>query len=122
MHEMSLLQGILDSVTPVARENHATKVTKIVLDIGVMTQVVEEVMDFDYKILTEDDPLYSGSELVMNFLTPRSRCFDCGEEFEHDRFHLKCPKCGSSATMLLSGRELKIASIEIDTPDDVDVR
>jgi hydrogenase nickel incorporation protein HypA/HybF len=118
MHEFSLMQGILDSVTPVARQHGAERVTGIALDIGVMTQVVEECLTFAFDTLTEDDPLYNGAKLTLNFITPKSRCLDCGTEFEHDRFHLKCPECGSPATMVLQGKEMHIASIDVDTPDD----
>ena len=53
----------------------------------------------------------------MNFIEPRSRCLDCGHEFEHDRFHRTCPKCGSDVTMIIQGKELNIASMEVDIPD-----
>ncbi|MED9893915.1 MAG: hydrogenase/urease maturation nickel metallochaperone HypA [Collinsella sp.] len=43
---------------------------------------------------------------------------DCGEVFDHDRFHCRCPQCGGANVRLLHGRELDIASIEIETPDD----
>ena len=103
MHEMSLCQGIFDSVVPVAKANGATKITEITLTIGDMTM---------------DDPLLEGVKLTMNFVTPKSRCLDCGNEFEHDRFHLHCPKCNSDATILIAGRELEVASMEIESPDD----
>ena len=117
MHELSLIQGVFDSVIPVARANNATKITQIVLDIGEMTMVVPEAMDFAFKALSEDEPLLEGAELVMHFVMPRSQCMDCEKIFEHDRFHLHCPNCGSSATLLISGRELDVASIEIESPD-----
>ena len=117
MHELSLMQGVLDAITPVARENGATRVTGVTLDIGEMTQVVEEAMRFAFEALTEDEELYEGAELTLNFIKPRSVCMSCDNEFEHDRFHMKCPSCGSGATMLLSGRELNVASIEIEEED-----
>ena len=120
MHEMSLVQGIFDSVVPVARANGATKITSITLTIGDMTMVVPEAMDFAFSALSEDDPLLDGAELTMNFVKPRSRCLDCGNEFAPDRFHLHCPACDSSATLLVAGRELEVASMEIETPDDED--
>ena len=49
---------------------------------------------------------------------PKSRCLECGAEYEHDRFHMLCPECGSFATELIAGRELQIDSIEVDIPDD----
>ncbi|HJI99764.1 MAG TPA: hydrogenase maturation nickel metallochaperone HypA [Coriobacteriaceae bacterium] len=120
MHELSLVQGIFDSVVPVARQNGATKITNIKLTIGEMTMVVPEAMEFAFEALSEDDPLLDGCVLVMDFVSPRSKCLDCGNEFEHDRFHNHCPACDSAATMLIAGRELEVASMEIETPDDED--
>lgn len=120
MHELSLVQGIFDSVVPIARQNGATKITGIKLTIGEMTMVVPEAMEFAFEALSEDDPLLDGCVLEMDFVAPKSRCLDCGNEFEHDRFHNHCPACDSSATMLIAGRELEVASMEIETPDDED--
>ena len=39
-------------------------------------------------------------------------------DFDHDRFHLRCPACGSPQTRLLQGRELGIVSMEVETDDD----
>ena len=55
---------------------------------------------------------------MLDFVKPKSRCLDCGAEFEHDRFHLLCPECGSRLTMVTEGKELHIASIEVDVPDE----
>ena len=46
MHELSLMQGILDSIAPVARDAGAVKVTQVRLTVGEMTQVVEEARRF----------------------------------------------------------------------------
>lgn len=54
----------------------------------------------------------------MNMIAPKSRCLECGETFEHDRFHRFCPHCDSFATELIAGRELQIDSIEVDLPED----
>ena len=54
-------------------------------------------------------------------------CDDCGHKFEGMDCEyqatafsapVKCPECGSASTMLLSGRELEIASMDVDIPDD----
>ena len=118
MHELSLMQGILDSIAPVARDAGATRVTQVRLTVGEMTQVVEEAMRFAWEALTADEPLYEGGELVLDFVAPKTRCLDCGAEFTHDRFHLLCPECGSRLTMVIEGKELHIASIEVDVPDE----
>ncbi len=120
MHEFSLIQGVIDSVAPVARERGARKVTGIVLDIGRLTEVDRECMEFAFSAVTDGDALFDGAKLSMNFIEARSKCLDCGEEFEHDRFHRRCPACGSDVTSIVAGRELKIASMEIESDDGED--
>ena len=120
MHELSLMQGVFDSIVPVAKQNGASRITAIKLRIGEMTMVVPEAMEFAFEALSDDDPLLEGAQLELEFVKPRSRCFDCGAEFEHDRFHMHCPECASASTMLTAGRELEVASIEIETPDDAE--
>ncbi len=54
----------------------------------------------------------------MNHIPAKSKCTDCDTEFEHGRFEVICPECGSFIVVPVQGRELQIDSIEIDTPDD----
>lgn len=118
MHELGLVSGILDVAIKTAREAGASRVVSVSLRIGDMAEVNEESMDFAWDILREDDPLTAEAEMQIEYVQPRSVCVSCGHEFTHDRFHLRCPECGSGQTMLLAGREMDIVSMEIETPDD----
>ena len=119
MHEYSIVEGVLDSVIPAAEKAGADKLVCVRLRVGDMTEVVQESLDFMWGICCEQrGPMVEGCRLEVEYVYPRSACLKCGREFEHDRFHLKCPECGSASTMLLSGRELEIASMDVDIPDD----
>ncbi len=117
MHEMGIMTGVLDSVNSAAQAANATKVTKISLSIGEMTEVIQDALEFAFEVMSEGT-LSEGATLEVTTIKPRSLCLDCGEEFDHDRFHRVCPKCGSYSTNLVRGRELDIDSIEVDLPDD----
>lgn len=119
MHEYSIVQGVLDTVIPAAQGAGATKLLKVRLRVGDMTEVVQESLDFMWDICCEERGAFvEGCKLEVEFVYPRSACMKCGHEFQHDRFHLKCPECGSASTMLLSGRELEVASMDVDMPDE----
>ena len=119
MHEYSIVEGVLDSVIPAAEKSGADRIVCVRLRVGDMTEVVQESLDFMWGICCEQrGPMVEGCRLEVEYVYPRSACLKCGHEFEHDRFHLKCPECGSASTMLLSGRELEIASMDVDIPDD----
>ena len=119
MHEYSIVQGVLDAVVPAAREAGAVKVLRVRLKVGEMTEVVRDSLDFMWDVCCEErGPIVEGAQLEVEMVLPRSACLVCGHEFEHDRFHLHCPSCGSASAMLLSGRELEIASMDVDIPDE----
>ena len=119
MHEYSIVEGVLDSVIPAAEKAGADRIVCVRLRVGDMTEVVQESLDFMWGICCEQrGPMVEGCRLEVEYVYPRSACLKCGHEFEHDRFHLKCPECGSASTLLLSGRELERASMDVDIPDD----
>ena len=110
MHELGIMTGVLDAASQAAHEAGATRLLKVSLSIGEMTEAIEDA-------LVESDPFLKDAQLEVNMIRPKSRCLECGAEFEHDRFHMFCPECDSFATELLAGRELQIDSIEVDLPD-----
>lgn len=116
MHEMGIIAGVIDSVVPAAEQAGALCVLSISLRIGDMTEVVDEALEFAFEALTEGT-ICEGAELVFTKVHPRSLCFECGAEFDHDRFHRSCPSCGSFETKVTRGREMEIESIEVDLPD-----
>lgn len=116
LHEMSIISGVLDAVVPSAERAGAERVLGITLRIGDMTEVVDEALEFAFEALTEGT-LCEGAELVVHKVHPRSMCFECGSEFDHDRFHRACPECGSYETRLIAGKEMEIESIEVDLPE-----
>ena len=118
MHELGIMTGVMDAVTKSAHDAGADKVLKVTLSVGEMTECIQDALEFAFEALTVDDPVVRDAELTINMIKPKSRCLECGAEFEHDRFHMFCPECDSFATELLAGRELQIDSIEVDIPDD----
>ena len=114
MHELGIMTGVLDAVQTSARQAGADRVLKVSLSVGEMTEAIEDALRFAFEALSEQQEyaLCAGAELDIAMVRPRSRCLECGAEYDHDRFHMLCPECGSFA-----GRELQIDSIEVDIPD-----
>lgn len=119
MHELGIMTGVMESVETAAREAGATRVMRINLTVGVMTEAVEDALRFAFEALAEGT-LCEEAELVITMVEPVSVCLECGHEYTHDRFHVTCPECGSGFTQLIAGKELRIESIEVDIPDEED--
>ena len=120
MHELGIMTGVMDAVITSAKDAGADKVLKVSLSVGEMTEAIEDALRFAFEALSEQQEyaLCADAELIITMVRPKSRCHECGAEYEHDRFHMLCPECGSFATELIAGRELQIDSIEVDIPDD----
>lgn len=118
MHELGIMTGVAQVATDSAKHAGATKVCSITLLVGEMTEAIEESLHFAFEVLQEGDPLLEGCELVVKMVSPHSVCFECGAEYDHDRFHMLCPECGGSDTKLLAGRELTIESLDVEIPDE----
>lgn len=122
MHELGIMTGVMDAVCSSAEEAGATSVTSISLSVGEMTECIHEALVFAFEALQElsEYRLCAHAQLNVNIVEPESVCLECGEHYKHDRFHVLCPACGSFATELIAGREMRIDSIEIETPDEDD--
>ena len=117
MHELGIMTGAMEAVEASARQAGATRVLRIDLSVGVMTEAIEDALRFAFEALSENT-LCEGAELAINMVQPKSICTECGEEFSHDRYHVACPACGSGFTHIIEGKELQIDSIEVDLPDE----
>ena len=117
MHEFGLMSSVVETACDSARQAGAVRITRVALVVGELTQAVDEAMRFAYDALVPGT-LCEGAELAITFVPARSRCLDCGIEFEHDVYHRACPACGSPFTEIVAGRELLIDKIEIELPDE----
>jgi hydrogenase nickel incorporation protein HypA/HybF len=110
---MGITQGILAASFDAAKDMGASRITEIRISVGEMTEVVDFALEFAFEALTPGT-MAEGATLEITHVPARSRCLQCGIEYEHDRFQMVCPYCGSFGVELLQGRELRIDSIEAD--------
>ncbi len=112
MHEMSIAQNIIEIVTETLKEHPNARVEKVVVDVGVLTAVVPESLEFCYQAIIAETPL-ADSVIEIHTIPVRVKCRACNEESSLDSFIFVCPRCGSSELTELSGRELNIRHIEV---------
>ena len=113
---MGITQGILAAAFEAAEEAGATRITEIRVSVGELTEVVDFALQFAFESLTPGT-MAEGAALTVTNVPARSRCRACATEYDHDRYQMICPDCGSFDVELLQGRELQIDSIETDEPD-----
>lgn len=118
MHELSIVASVVDSVTESLRNYPGARVTEVRLRVGVLSAVIEDSLQFCYGIATDGTPL-AGSRLVVKTVSVTVYCRECDSEAELESLQsFRCPKCNAPSEEVRHGRELEIAAIEIEEPEE----
>ncbi len=107
MHELSLIQALIDMVVKSAIENNIKKVTKVQLVVGEYYGALPETLEFAFAILTEGT-VCAGSELAIEKRTLLLKCRECAYEFRPEGYLYSCPNCTAVNAALVKGRELYV--------------
>jgi hydrogenase nickel incorporation protein HypA/HybF len=108
MHELSVVQSIVDTVTD---RTGGAEIRNVRLVIGRLSGVVPDSIRFCFDLVAAGTPL-AAAMLEIEEPAGRARCERCGNEFGVDDLLLLC-RCGSSEVRLLTGDELLIRSVEV---------
>jgi hydrogenase nickel incorporation protein HypA/HybF len=111
MHEVSIVEGLIEILLDVARENGLSKVTRITLRIGEMRQIVPDALYFAFEAVGKGT-IAEGAEIVINSVPTCARCSDCSNEFSVEEYCFFCPSCSSRNVSVIKGKELFVDSIE----------
>nr|MDO8082233.1 hydrogenase maturation nickel metallochaperone HypA [Candidatus Freyarchaeota archaeon] len=131
MHELSTAVSIVETVTRVAEANNVKKVLEINVEIGQFTFINPEQLKFLFEIASDNTPL-KNSKLNILTVPGKLHCNDCGysgdaiSEEDQKKAHLlqlvgfsaKCPRCNSSNTEIIGGRELNIKNIKAEVEEE----
>jgi hydrogenase nickel incorporation protein HypA/HybF len=114
MHELSIVYGLVETVSTVARRHNAQSVKAVHLRLGALSGVVRDALLFSYDIGTEGTAL-EGSCLVIEELPVVIYCAPCDAERELSGILcFRCPVCKTPSGAIRQGRELEIQSLEIE--------
>lgn len=116
MHEMGIVYHVISSVEQIAAENGIHHVSAVTLQIGQVTGVIFEYMADLWKWASDKSDLLRGSSLRQEEIHAVTRCLSCGKTYDTVPQGKICPFCGSPDTVLLTGNEYIIRSIETDDP------
>jgi hydrogenase nickel incorporation protein HypA/HybF len=109
MHELAITQSVVDMVV---ERTAGRRVGRVRLDVGALSGVVPDAMQFCYKLIVSGTPL-EGSTLVIEQTRGAAHCRSCGQDFALDSLILLCD-CGSADVDLIAGRELRVLSVELE--------
>jgi len=114
MHELSVCLSLLEQVEQIAREHDASSVTRIILSVGPLSGVEPELLKNAYPLAVAGT-VAADAALVMESADIVVRCSQCDGETKAAPNKLLCAACGDHRTQIISGDELMLMSVELDT-------
>ena len=116
MHELSIAESMVDALKAKATECQAARVKNVHLKVGEASGIVTDSLTFCFEMLASLDPLLTGAQLLIDIVPHRAWCRHCAHEFAVANFVAICPDCGEWSGQIVSGTELEILDMEIETP------
>ena len=113
MHEMAIVQSILNIAVKAGTDAGAARIKTIRIKMGEYSDVVPVILN-EYFAVASTGTIAQGARLELNRVPVTMRCRDCGWQGHVDKLHIRCGDCGGTSLTMLSGREFYVESLEAE--------
>jgi hydrogenase nickel incorporation protein HypA/HybF len=113
MHEVAIMTEAVRMAAESAQSAGAQRVTVLKLRIGTLSGVVSEALQFAWDVVRRDT-LLTDARLEIESVPAVCWCATCQAEFACLEFLSECPRCHDLSGDLRRGRELEIATVELE--------
>jgi len=114
MHEMSLVQSMLEIVEEYKVRQGFEKVISITMSFGKASTVVQGALEFAFEVLSEDT-VAEGAKLIFDIKPVVIYCMTCDKDFIVNSYESLCPECSGTEIMLTGGtEELKLIEMDVE--------
>ncbi|GIM28087.1 putative hydrogenase nickel incorporation protein HypA [Clostridium polyendosporum] len=113
MHEVSIVQNVIEIASKKAEENNLKKINKISLRVGELSGVMEDSLVFAFNCVSKGTAA-EGAEFEIVKVEATAECEKCKITFKVDHFNKLCPECNKFSSNIITGYELLIYTIEGD--------
>ncbi len=111
MHELSMMEGIMEKVEKQAAENNVRNIKKIKLVVGELKGISPDSLKFCFEMLPKKQ-LFNNTSLEVELRKASAKCQDCGKKFSADPKNYGCPYCAATDVEVISGEEFYIDYFE----------
>ena len=113
MHEVSIVQSIIDIVNEYQKRYNFKTVKSLTLEFGSFSCINEDALKFSFEIFAENS-VAKNAKLIFKKIPPKITCNNCNiESIVIEDNITKCPECGSEDVFLSGGME-ELRLIEMD--------
>jgi hydrogenase nickel incorporation protein HypA/HybF len=113
MHELSIAMSIVELAVEEARKNNATVIQKVDVEIGTLSGVETEALQFAWDVAIQETDA-KDAILEIHVIPAEARCLQCGASFPAGHFFVQCPECQGYRYDIIKGKELKIRSLLVE--------
>lgn len=115
MHEISLVQNLIQQLRELAAANDASRVIAVTMEIGPLSGVVVDSFRFGFDILAANDDFIRGAELRVQTPEVSYRCTGCGQSFTTSGVRPEeCKQCGDTLLIPEGGDDLILRQVEME--------
>lgn len=115
MHELGIVFHIMDTLEDVAKKNDVTRIQSVTVEVGEVSTVIPDYLTDCWNWAVKKKELLADCRMVVETIHAVTYCDGCGRNFdtvEHGRI---CPHCGSEKTWLVTGNEINIKEIAVES-------
>lgn len=114
MHELSVCLSLLEQVQAIAAERGASRITRIELKVGPLSGVEAELLRSAWP-LAAAGTIAVDAELLIDEAGIVVQCSVCEAKTPAQANRLVCSECGDFRTNVVSGDEMILQSVELET-------
>ena len=111
MHELAIMQSVVNVCEREAKSRGFRRVESITLSVGAVSGIVPECL-YDFFPTAAKGSVAEGARLVTRLIPAAVECPDCG--YAGPIRGTECPRCGGYGYRLTHGREFYIESLEVE--------
>ena len=113
MHELSLVQSLLDIIEEYRDGGKFRKVNAVRLSFGRLGGIEPAALRFAFDVASRGTPA-EGASLEFDILPVVVSCLDCGRDSTVDGFTSQCPLCGGDVLVTGGNEELRFLEMDVD--------
>ncbi len=113
MHEMSLVEGVLQVVEDAARSQKFTRVKTVWLEIGQLACVEKEALRFCFDAVMRDS-IAADARLEIIDVPGHGRCMQCNASIPIAALYEACPQCGGYQIEVTGGDGMRVKELEVE--------
>jgi hydrogenase nickel incorporation protein HypA/HybF len=112
MHEVALATALIDLVREQIAAARAHRVTRLVLEIGVLSLVDAHALRFAFDAVALGGPA-EGATLEIQEPEGSAYCLDCEDSIAISTREASCPRCGGAKLLVQGGNEMRLKEMEV---------